>query len=358
MSHPDAGRLDPRAWLLWGLAASLPPLLGRNPFVLVPTLLIALGVQAAWAASAPRAGSWRALVRLAAVFATVGALFNLLTAHIGDRVIGRLPTELPLIGGDLTLNAAVYGLLGGVALLALVVVGATLGATLDWPALRQVVPARLTTVAVAGSIAFAFIPQTVAAFHEIREAQAARGYRPRGPRDLVPLLVPLLTGGLERAVTLAEALESRAFGAAVADHPSTPRHAVATVVGLTAAVTGAYLLVVRETRVAAAVLVLAALALVVASMDQTDATARRTRYRSTRWATADTVVALSATLAVAVQLATLAVDPAAFRYEPYPSLTAPRVNLPLLAALALLLAPALYAPTAAEDDWDGAEAIA
>lgn len=357
MSHPDAGRLDPRAWLLWGLAASLPPLLGRNPFALVPTLLVALGVQAAWAATAPRAGSWRGLVRLAAVFATVGVLFNLLTAHIGDRVIGRLPSSIPLIGGVLTLNAAVYGLLGGIALLALVVVGATLGATLDWPALRQVVPSRLTTVAVAGSIAFAFIPQTVAAFHEIREAQAARGYRPRGPRDLVPLLVPLLTGGLERAMTLAEALESRAFGAAVADRPSTVRHAVATVVGLTAAVTGAYLLVVRETRLAAAVLVLAALALVVAGRDQPDNTARRTRYRSTRWTNADTVVALTAAIAVAAQLAILARDPAAFRYEPYPSLSAPRVNLPLLASLALLLAPALYATAAPDDDRDGAETV-
>ena len=356
MNHP-AGRLDPRAWLLWGLAASLPPLLGRNPFVLVPTLLIALGVQASWAATAHRAGSWLALVRLAALFATVGVLFNVLTAHIGDRVIGRLPTSIPLIGGVLTLNAAVYGLLGGLALLALVVVGATLGATLDWPALRQVMPARLTTVAVAGSIAFAFLPQTIAAFHEIREAQAARGYRPRGPRDLVPLLVPLLTGGLERAMTLAEALESRAFGAAVADRPSTPRHAIATVVGLTAAVTGAYLLVVRQTGLASTVILLAALALVVASRDQTEPTARRTRYRSTLWTQADTAVSLAATAAIAVQLAVLAADPAAFRYEPYPSLTAPRVNLPLLAALALLLAPALAAPPATAADRDGEEAI-
>ena len=34
-------RLDPRAWLAWGLAASLPALLGRNPFPLAMVLIAA-----------------------------------------------------------------------------------------------------------------------------------------------------------------------------------------------------------------------------------------------------------------------------------------------------------------------------
>ena len=40
--------LDPRVWLMWGTAASLPALLGRNPWALAATLLVALGVRAAW----------------------------------------------------------------------------------------------------------------------------------------------------------------------------------------------------------------------------------------------------------------------------------------------------------------------
>ncbi len=48
---PD-DRLDPRAWLLWGAAASLPALLGRNPFPLLMTLVAVLGVRIAWADAA------------------------------------------------------------------------------------------------------------------------------------------------------------------------------------------------------------------------------------------------------------------------------------------------------------------
>jgi hypothetical protein len=50
-------------------------------------------------------------------------------------------------------------------------------------------------------------------------------------------------------------------------------------------------------------------------------------------------VAATAGVALVAEVLTVALDPAALRYEPYPSLTAPRVGLPLLAALALLLTP-------------------
>jgi hypothetical protein len=45
-----------------------------------------------------------------------------------------------------------------------------------------------------------------------------------------------------------------------------------------------------------------------------------------------------------VEIAVLFLDPAAFRYEPYPSLMPPAISLPLLAALGLLLAPAAVRP--------------
>ena len=37
-------------------------------------------------------------------------------------------------------------------------------------------------------------------------------------------------------------------------------------------------------------------------------------------------------------------DPLAFQYEPYPTLTAPAINLPLLVALGFLLTPAAVRP--------------
>ena len=338
-------RLDPRAWLLWGLAVSVPPLLGRNPFVLLATLLAVLGVRAAWAPAAPAVAAWGSIVRLAALFAVVGVLFNVLTVHVGDRVITRLPEKVPIVGGPLTLNALVYGLLSGAAVLTLVLVGATLGVVLDWSMLLRLLPPRLSTVAVAGSVAWAFVPQAVAAFTEIREAQAARGHRPRGARGAIPLLVPLLAGGLERAMTLAEALEARAFGAPLGTTDEAAGRSwcgLLTAFGLTAGAVGAYLLAVGRPLAAGVALAGAGGALLFAAREPGGIgdRLRRTRYREPTWGRGETLVASTAGFALLIQIVTLRLDPVAFAYEPYPSLIAPPVNLPLLAVLALLLAPA------------------
>jgi energy-coupling factor transport system permease protein len=336
--------LDPRAWIAWGTAASLPPLLGRNPFPLLATLLAVLGVRAAWAGRANRLASWSGIVRLAVVFAAVGVLFNVLTVRGGDRVLGRIPDRVPVLGGPLTLNALVFGVLSGLALLILVLVGTTVGALLNWSLALRLFPDRLTTVAVAGSVAFAFIPQTAVAFREIREAQAARGHRLRGVRDLLPLLVPLLTGGLERAVTLAEALESRAFGAPPVSNRTAERgRSLLLVAGLAIGTVAAYLVAVGRVAAAATALAIASAALVVAIRRTPDDGPRRTRYRSPHWTPADTLTVLGAAVAGFATLAAVAVDPATLRYEPYPDLIAPRVGVAVILAQAALLVPAFVA---------------
>ncbi|MDQ3696002.1 MAG: energy-coupling factor transporter transmembrane protein EcfT [Chloroflexota bacterium] len=337
--------LDPRAWLVWMLAASLPALLGRNPFVLVATLLAVLGVRAVWGTTS-RVASWRVVVRLAVWFAAIAVLFNLLTVHVGDRVIAKLPGEIPIIGGILTVNALVYGLLSGVALVTLVLIGTTVAAVLDWTSLLRLLPPRLTLLAVAGSVAWAMVPQTIAAYAEIREAQLGRGHRTRGVRGLVPLLVPLLAGGLERSFLLAEALEARGFGAQLATPPPWSRgRSVLTGGGLTAATIGAYLLAVGRPVAAIAFVLAGSVAFVIGSRESRSALQiQRTRYREIVWARPEWIITGAAAVVLAIELAVLAVDPAAFAYDPYPSLAAPPVNLPLLAALGFLLAPALVAP--------------
>ena len=338
--------LDPRAWLLWSIAASLPPLLGRNPWPLAATLLAVLGVWAAWGAGS--AGTrWRPLLRLALVLGLVSVLFNLLTAHVGDRVIATLPQHWPIVGGPLTLNALVYGLLGAIAILALVAAGATLGATLDWSALMRLLPERMAPLAVAGSVAWSYLPRTTVALAEIREAQMARGYRPRGIRDAAPLVVPLLAGGLERAMITAEALEARAFGAPLSPKATLrPWQAAALLGGIVAAVTGAFSLALGQLAAAGALLILAAVAFAWGLLLRrpTASDVRRTRYRDPRWERPEWIVSGAALGVLAVQIAVLVLDPAAFRYEPYPSLTIPAVNLPLLASLGLLLTPATVRP--------------
>ena len=346
----DSRRLDPRAWLTWGLAASLPALLGRNPFPLLIVTLAALSVRVAWSAASPSIAGWSGLVRLVILFAFAGVLFNVLTVRSGNHVLATIPRRIPLLHGDLTLNALVYGLLGALAGISLVLVGATVAASLDWATIVRLLPPGLMPIAVAGSVAFAFLPQTVRAFADIREAQAARGHRVRGARDLVPLVAPLLAGGLERALTLAESLESRGFGAPI-DPETTPSilTGAATAVGLSAGVAGAYLFAVSRIAEAglATVVALGCLALIVTKSRLT--TVHRTRYRDPRWRTADSLVTAASLIAAIATLAGNNFDAAALRYEPYPDLVAPAAGLPMLAALLFLLAPAFAAPRAADE---------
>ena len=348
MTGRDGG-LDSRVWLLWGLVASLPPLIGRNPFPLAATLLAVLGVRAAWAGSRSSAASWGALLRLAAFFALFGVLFNVLTVPVGDTVIAEVPERIPLVGSSLTLNALVYGLLSGLALLTLVSIGTTLGAVLDWSEVLRLLPRRLSGVATAGSVAFAFVPQTVTAFHEIREAQAARGYRPRGVRGFVPIIVPLLAGGMDRALTLAEALESRAFGSApgIQARTSVWRWPLLAV-GLTGAATGGYLMATNNVKVAVACLGGSLALFWLGSRDATGRTFARTRYRDPQWHRTDTIVAGLTVLALLTIVGALVRDSAGLQYEPYPSFVLPRVNLLLLVGIGLLVAPAFWAPAGTE----------
>lgn len=337
-------RLDPRAWLIWGAAASLPALLGRNPFPLALVLIVATVVRLAWMGPAPSVVNWAVVARLIGLFTAIGVLFNVLTVRSGDRVIARIPNAVPLVGGAITLNALIYGLLSALAAITLVLVGATMAAGIDWTALVRMLPPGLTTLAVAGSVAFTFLPQTARAFVEIREAQAARGHRVRGVRDLLPLVTPLLNGGLERALTLAESLEARGFGAPRNAHRQPSGLArTAAALGLAAGVAAGYLFAVGRLWSAALAVLMASLCLTFVVRIARPSIVARTRYRETRWRRPDVAVAAASTIAALAVLASANLDSASLRYEPYPTLTAPSIGLPLLLALCLLLAPAAVA---------------
>jgi energy-coupling factor transport system permease protein len=346
----NAERLDARSWLLWGFAASLPAILGRNPFPIVASLLAVATVRAV---GGDRISSWSGFVRLAVVFSAVGVLFNVLTVRSGNREIAEIPERVPVLDGALTYNALVYGCLSGLALTMLVLIGSTVAASIDWSAALRGMPDQLSTVAVAGSVAFAFIPQTAVAFREIREAQMARGHRFRGVRDLVPLLVPLLTGGLERAVTLSEALESRGFGAPMAASQQRRWVRSGTVVaGLSLLVAAGYLLSVGRVGDAGLIAIGALLAFAIGVRQQRPEI-HRTRYREAKLSPSDLLVLIASGLSVLVTIAVLAIDDRAIRYNPYPNLDLPRVSLPLLASYALLLVPAFLTPVSAPEGDEG-----
>jgi energy-coupling factor transport system permease protein len=203
-------------------------------------------------------------------------------------------------------------------------------------------------IAVAGSVAWSFLPSAAQAFNEIRESQAARGHRIRGLRDLPPLVVPLLGGGLERAITMSEALESRGFGHSGATVVSSSASRWLLVGAIGSGLLMAYAFAVGQTTMALFALALA-IGLALVSMRISPAQGRRTtRYRASSWARPDWFVASASLMALLIFFwRNWAVSDAAV-FNPYPRLSWPVTDLWMLLGLALLIVPALIVPTAGE----------
>jgi energy-coupling factor transport system permease protein len=83
--------------------------------------------------------------------------------------------------------------------------------------LVRLAPRALRDLAVVVLIAITYVPETMNQLKRIREAQAIRGHRVQGIRDWRPVLIPLLIGGLERAMSVAEAMVARGYGSTTDD---------------------------------------------------------------------------------------------------------------------------------------------
>jgi energy-coupling factor transport system permease protein len=291
------------AWLAWAGACTLVIATTRNPlYVALVTLCAGAAYRAARGGATTRAtAQWSLVLRAAWTLTTIAILFNTLTVHAGDRAIFTLPRDLPLlgsvIGGPVTLNALLYGIISALALGTLILVFAALNAAVGYEELLRLLPRPLIGLGVTMTVALGFLPQTIAALGEVREAQAMRGHTARrgvrgGPLgSMPPLVVPVLALGLERAIALAEAMAARGFG------------------------------VPQDRRVHT----------------------RRTMYRARPWRMLDSAIVFGAGL-VAMVIVILALRGSALIYYPYPLLLWPPFDPLIGVALLPLLLPAVLLP--------------
>lgn len=338
--HSGAAPFHPAAWFLWGAVTAAALLMTQNPLYLALLLLALVAVRAAL-----RAGPLPIPVRFLALMPLLGAVANGLTIHIGERVVARLPQQWPLIGGPITLEAIASGAVTGFGLVVLLVLFATLGAGTRRAAARRLVPGVLFQAGLVTTIALSFAPQTLRALTEIREAQQIRGKAFRGWRDLPPLFLPLLTMGLERSISLAEAMESRGFGAAPAARRPAGHSRFVLLVGLLVVVAGVGLTLLSTQRGLGWATVLVGVAIAGAALRQMNRRVHRTRYREQPWLRRD--IALAATsLGLLVALLLIAwLTPLALRYYPFPRLTPPPFDLLIAVGIAAFALPAMVAPT-------------
>ncbi len=289
------------------------------------------------------------MLRWAWVIPLFTMVANALTIHIGQTTLFRLPARLPLVGGVVTAEAAIGGLLSGYALLVLLAIFATFNAASDYYAMLRLVPSFLFQAGLVASIALTFVPQTMQALDEIREAQQIRGQRFRGMRDLPPLFLPLLTMGLERSIQLAEAMESRGFGGIERGHgragSRTARHKAVMLGGLLLLVGGMALLLFSTQQVPGLALLSGGGIVVGLALRGMGRRVRRSRFRAPAWHRRDTVLAVAA-LALLLALGVLSnFEQNPFLFYPYPRLVAPPFEPAIGIGLLLLVLPVVLVPS-------------
>ena len=323
---------DARVWLIWALTTLAAASSTRNPLYIIVLLLITTVVSATCPEGEGRRAPLSPL-RFATFAVPLSTVFNALTVHFGDTALFRLPHWLPLMGGTITLEAMSFGAVNGLTLTVIFSAFSVFNQVTPVRDLIKLAPRAFHEGGVVLSIALTFIPQTARSLNRIRDAQAVRGHRVRGVRDWVPIVVPLLVSGLERAMGLAEAMVARGYGA-VSNEAQPVRSAGVLVLGLLALLGGWLAYLFRpawQTGAVGTMIVGAALVGVVVWL--TGRGVRHTVYRARHWTLGDSLVLAGCAVTLSIALT----QPTALQYSPYPRLElppfAPFVGLGMLGLL-------------------------
>ncbi|HVF54176.1 MAG TPA: energy-coupling factor transporter transmembrane component T [Actinomycetota bacterium] len=186
--------MHPAAWLVWAVAAGGIAMLTTNPFYLLPLASMAAFVHAACRVPGPGARSFR-------IFALFG-VFALITR---TALVAVTPYA---IGFDSVVLAAAEGL----RLAVLLIVFGTFNSVSDPFKLLKLAPRRWHEPALVVALALSIAPRTIDAVEKVRGAQKMRGIEVLRWRSLPALAVPVLSTGMENALTLAASMDARGHG--------------------------------------------------------------------------------------------------------------------------------------------------
>lgn len=332
------------AWLVWAGSVLVILSTTRNPWyvglglVCIAAVRAAIGRKVAGSLPAPLS-----VLRFGAVVVSFSTIFNALTVHFGDTVLFVIPQAIPFFGGPVTVEALVYGVVNGLVLTGLFAAFTVFNQAVSIRQMIRLAPRAFFPVAIIASIAITFVPVTLRHYRDIREAMAVRGHRLHGWRDWLPLVMPLLVGGLERALQLAEAMTARGFASADA-----PSHNVSTrlaiLLGLALLVTGWLLRLVWGYSSLGLLMLLIGVGLVAAALWRAGRRVPRTSYRPQPWTGGDWAIVAGALLAVLpFVIPWPGLDRSSIFFYPYPQVSWPAFQPQLGLAIAGLLTPALLA---------------
>ncbi len=202
--------MTPRTVAAWSLSAIAVIVLTNNP---VYRALVALAALNLVLARRRPGASMRALLGMLATFAAVTALYNPLMSHAGAHRLAELPAAIPGIGGAVTLESLAFGLSAALGVVAAALAVAPLVMVLDPTDLLEVLPPRIQGTGTALAASLNLVPAVARSFVSVREAELLRGGSSRrNPMALLRTVVPVALTTMDASITLAEAMEARAYG--------------------------------------------------------------------------------------------------------------------------------------------------
>jgi energy-coupling factor transport system permease protein len=260
----------------------------------------------------PYARAFPILVGVAVFFALFRVVLIALTTHGNSDILFTTPSfTMPellggfTVGGSTTAPIVLQAGAEGLVVVGIIAVFAAFNAVVSHYELVQTTPRAFYEMGLIVVVALAFVPSTIEAIRDVREADRARtGGRVVRRGRLVRQVVPVLERGLEKAVTLAESLDSRGFahGGASARERGAGWAGLASLVALGS---GFVALVAREDTLALVLGGVGAVGLVVTVRAASRATGR-IRYRPRRLTAADRCC-IAASLAAPLLLTLLVV---------------------------------------------------
>lgn len=345
--------LHPGAWWLWAIGLATAASRTSNPLLLALILAVAGVVVAARKPDAPWARSFTVFLKLGVFVVVIRVVFQVILGNpIGDHVLLMLPT-VPLpdwfaslrLGGAITLESIVFAVCDGLRLATLLACVGAANSLASPSRLLKTMPAALYEIGVAVVVAMTFAPQLVIDLGRVRQARRLRGRPDRGVRGLAGSAMPVFEGALERAVTLAAAMDSRGYGRTGYLPPAVRRTTVGLVIGgligvclglfgiLNSQATGALGLPMLGIGVVAAV----------AGLWLGGRRSIRTRYRPDPWALAEWMVSLSGAIAAAAVIYSGAIDPGSIVISVTP-LQWPELPIAAFCGILIAASPAAIAP--------------
>jgi energy-coupling factor transport system permease protein len=350
MARPrGSAAVHPGAWWTWALCLAVTAVRTTNLLVLVGVVVVALLVSWACATVAVTRRGLRFFLMLGVWIVGLRLLLQMVFApRIPGTVLFTLPGfELPKwvagisIGGAVTAESLLAALVAG-GRLATVLICFGVVSTLASPArVLRSLPAVLYEAGATVTVAVSSTPQAIAELRRVRQARLLRGRPVRGPAGLRGLVMPVLEGALDRAITTAASMDARGYGRRGNVRESVRAARVCLVLGLGAVLVGTYGLLGGAALEGVAVpltlvgAVVCGVALWLAGRGD-----QRSRYRPQHWTPAAFAVVACG---LAPVLATFLVSATALE-PPVVPLRFPPLPWPFVVALVVAVLPALIAP--------------